>query len=59
VSQQSPAWVAGLREGDVVVEVNRRAVNNLDDFNQALQVAGRFTALTIVRDTQRLLLFVS
>lgn len=59
VSPQSPAWVAGLREGDVIVEVNRRAVTSPEDFNEALQVAGRFTALTVIRDAQRLLLFVS
>lgn len=59
VAPQSPAWAAGLREGDVVVEINRRAVTNTGDFAAALEAAGRFTAITVVRGAQRLLLFVS
>ena len=59
ISQQSPAWAAGLREGDIVVEVNRQSVASPDDFEDALQAAGRLTALTVVRGSQRLLLFVS
>mgnify|MGYP002631194450 CR=1 FL=1 len=59
IAQQSPAFAAGLREGDVVVEVNRKEVSNLSEFNDALAAAGRFTALTVIRDTQRLLVFVS
>lgn len=59
ISQQSPAYAAGLREGDIVVEVNRKAVSSTTEFNDALTAAGRFTALTVVRGEQRLLLFVS
>ncbi|MSR11278.1 MAG: Do family serine endopeptidase [Gammaproteobacteria bacterium] len=59
VAPQSPAAVAGLQEGDVIVEVNRNAVTTTTEFNAALAGAGRLTALTVVRDGQRLLLFVS
>ncbi|MGH9866697.1 MAG: Do family serine endopeptidase [Candidatus Polarisedimenticolia bacterium] len=32
VSQVSAAWDKGLREGDVILEVNRRPVNSLEDY---------------------------
>ncbi len=32
VSQVSAAWDRGLREGDVIVEVNRQSVRSLDDY---------------------------
>jgi len=59
INPQSPAFAAGLREGDVVIEVNRRAVTTASEFDAALESAGRFTALTVIRDSQRLLIFVS
>lgn len=59
ISQQSPAFAAGLREGDIVIEVNRDSVSTTDEFNAALIAGGQFTALTVVRGEQRLLLFVS
>ncbi len=55
---QSPAYVAGLREGDVIVEINRRGIENLADFNAALEASNSITALTVVRDGRRLLVFV-
>lgn len=58
IAPQSPAFIAGLREGDVIVEVNRRPIASIAEFNDALAAAGRFTALTVNRDGQRLLLFV-
>lgn len=58
IADRSPAYAAGLREGDIIVEVNRQAVASAADFNEALVGAGRFTALKIIRDGQTLLLFV-
>jgi Do/DeqQ family serine protease len=37
VAPGSPAARAGLRRGDVIISVNRRTVNSLADFRQALQ----------------------
>ena len=37
VEVDTPAWNAGLREGDVIVEVNRRAVQSTDDVLAVLE----------------------
>lgn len=36
VEPGSPAWNAGLREGDLIVSANRQPVKSLDDFRQAV-----------------------
>ena len=36
VEVDTPAWNAGLREGDVIVEVNRREVKSTDEILEAL-----------------------
>ena len=37
ISEGSPAAEAGLRPGDLITEVNRTAIKNLSDYQQALQ----------------------
>lgn len=34
--EESPAAEAGLRPGDLIAEINRKSVNNLNDYQQAL-----------------------
>ncbi len=41
VSQSSPAAEAGLRQGDVIQEVNRRPVTTASDFRQAMSSASK------------------
>jgi len=36
IDQDGPAWEAGMRRGDVVLEVNRKEVTTLDDFRKAI-----------------------
>ena len=39
VESESPAEAAGIREGDIIIEVNRASVDNLDEYNKAVQEA--------------------
>jgi serine protease Do len=39
VEPGSPAAEAGLRRGDVIEEVHRRSIQNLDDYNRAIEKA--------------------
>lgn len=58
VEPQSRAFSAGLREGDVIVEVNRQQVSDVDEFNSEIEDSGRFTAMTVLRDDREILLLV-
>jgi len=50
VRRNTPAWEAGLREGDLIVAVNREAVRKLGDFRRQFPVAeNREIALEIRR----------
>lgn len=48
VEQGSAAQAAGLREGDVIQEVNRMAVSSAADFDRAVRNAGSGTVLLLV-----------
>jgi serine protease Do len=48
VAGGSPAAEAGLRPGDVIQEVNRRPVRNLNDFNNAGSQADKQQVLLLV-----------
>jgi len=48
VSPGSPAEEAGLRTGDVVKEVNRQEIHNLNDYNQAIEKAKQDKSLLLV-----------
>jgi serine protease Do len=52
IDENSNAATAGLRTGDVIEEVNRQPVSSVDDFNAALQKAGKKDVLLRVRRTQ-------
>lgn len=59
VEQQSPAWRAGLRPGDLIYEVNRNDVASLQDFNELIAGESAVTALGVVRQNRRMLVIVS
>jgi len=44
----SPAGEAGLRTGDVIIEVNRQEIHNLNDYNQAIEKAKKDKNLLFV-----------
>ncbi len=65
LNQLGTAWAAGLRETDVITEVNRRPIADLAAFNAATEPEEesnasdrRFFALTVLREGRRMLLFV-
>jgi serine protease DegQ len=58
VDQQSPAWVAGLRPGDLIRMLNRQPVHSLAELNRELNRQPRVMALTVERDGQQLLLIM-
>jgi serine protease Do len=50
VDDDSPAAAAGLQQGDVIVQVNHRPVNNVADFNRAVREgASRDSTLLLVK----------
>lgn len=58
VQRSSPAWQAGLRERDVVLAVNRKAIKNVDEFEKALKAGGRQVALSVKRGNEDLFLII-
>ena len=58
VESGSNAWNAGLRPGDVIIEVNREEIADLAEFRQQAGSTERFTALTVMREGRRMLLIL-
>ena len=58
VEPGSPAWRNGLRQGDVVVAVNRRPVPDASELQRALEAGGPTIALNVIRDGNALLIVV-
>jgi hypothetical protein len=52
VATNSPAAVAGLQEGDILIGVNNILGQNIQQFKTALQVAGEKVKIIITRDGQ-------
>ena len=58
VDQGSPAWRNGLRDGDIILAVNRRPVQDVNALSQTLQRADGAVALNILRGNARLFLVI-
>ncbi|MFT6058520.1 MAG: Do/DeqQ family serine protease [Pseudohongiellaceae bacterium] len=58
IDPRSQAALAGLQEGDIIVQVNRETVASLDSLNAAIEDSDRFSAVTVVREGRQMLLFV-
>ena len=59
VPQRSPAYLNGLREGDVIIAVGRRAVEDVEELEDALEEAGGNAALRLLRRGRGMLLFLN
>ena len=49
ISPASPVADSGLREGDVIQEVNHKPVKNVSDYQQAVRNAGKEPLLLVNR----------
>lgn len=49
VQFDSPAWVGGLRAGDIITSVNKNDVSNLQEFLRAVDGSNRMLLLRVVR----------
>ncbi|MCU0895726.1 MAG: DegQ family serine endoprotease [Rhodospirillales bacterium] len=58
VERGSPAWRVGLRDGDVIVAVNRGEVGSVAEASQALSRAGGAVALNVRRGNTMLYMVV-
>jgi len=56
VQRDSPAWLAGLRERDVLLEVNRERVRNLQELGLVLRQHGGLVSLRVQRGDEIILL---
>jgi len=54
VQQNSPAWLQGLRPGDIIYGVNRRRVRNVDELMTALRGIEGSLSISLVRGDYRI-----
>lgn len=50
VTQNSPAWTTGLREGDILLQVNRKRVRNIQELSSVLDRSRSLYRLLIQRE---------
>jgi len=60
VLADSPAFQAGIRQGDIIARVNQKDVSSVEEINQSLQQSqGKRTSITVLREDKFTELFVS
>ncbi len=59
VGQASAAAEAGLKEGDVIQQVNHRAVTNVGDFNQAVKSSAKDSPILLLVNRQGQTMFMA
>lgn len=58
LADNSPAARLGLRQGDVIIGVNKTRVQNIKQLKELLDESDRSTALHVMRDNARIYLFI-
>jgi len=58
VEQGSPAWVQGLRAGDVIFAVNQRRVRNVNELMTALRAIEGNLSISLVRGDYRITILI-
>ena len=58
VARSSPAWQTGLREGDIITEVNQQATADMDTFRAALKGGGDKLLIKLRRGNSQLFIVV-
>lgn len=59
VDEQSPAFRAGLRAGDIIQQINRSTVTTLGEFNAMVSEDSQVTVLGVLREGRQLLVILS
>ena len=52
VERGSSAWYAGIRAGDVILEVNRKQVTNIESFNDTVKENSNLLMMKLIRNGQ-------
>lgn len=58
VKQGSAAWEAGLRQGDIIVSVNKQQVQTFDDFSHAIKESKKGILLNIRRGDSAMFIYI-
>ncbi|MGX2040021.1 DegQ family serine endoprotease [Methylocaldum sp. MU1018] len=58
VERGSPAWMAGLRQGDIITSVDRRPVKNLEEFRAAAESSKDVLLLNVRRGDSALFIAI-
>jgi S1-C subfamily serine protease len=55
MDEKSPAAVAGLREGDIIIEYGGRTVSGIDELHKILtdEAVGQRQKITVLRGTRK------
>ena len=59
VNTDSPAWLAEMKVGDILLEIDGKPINKIADYKAAVQNAkGKKLSFVVIRKGQNFLLYV-